>query len=118
MLLIISGLFYKNVETGLYYLNSRYYNPEIGRYINANDVGAISPSSVNGVNLYMYSVNNPVSISVHTERIAQVYGSSAASSIVSSGGGISLNTSPTANGLLRMGVGAIPDIIKGKSTYY
>ncbi len=30
------GSFYKPVETGLYYLNSRYYNPEIGRFINAD----------------------------------------------------------------------------------
>ena len=26
-------------ETGLYYLNTRYYDPEAGRFINADDVG-------------------------------------------------------------------------------
>lgn len=82
-----------DVETGLYYLNSRYYNPEIGRYINANDVSAISPSSINGVNLYTYSVNNPVTVSAYTERVAQVYGTSVAASIVSNGGGKSGGTS-------------------------
>jgi hypothetical protein len=97
----------------LYYLNSRYYNPEIGRYINANDVSEITPSSINGVNLYTYSVNNPVMVSAYTERVAQVYGTSAAGAVVSNGGGISSNTSPTANGLLRIGVGAIPDMITG-----
>ena len=25
-------------ETNLYYLNSRYYNPEVGRFINADDI--------------------------------------------------------------------------------
>ncbi len=82
-------------ETGWYYLNSRYYNPEIGRYINANDVSVISPSSINGVNLYTYSVNNPVMVSNKTERVAQVYGTSAASSIVSNGGFVVNNLKAT-----------------------
>ncbi|HHU56585.1 MAG TPA: RHS repeat-associated core domain-containing protein, partial [Acholeplasmataceae bacterium] len=47
-------------ETSLYYLNSRYYNPEIGRFINADDVSYLEPGSLNGLNLYTYCENNPV----------------------------------------------------------
>lgn len=53
------GSFYKDVETGLYYLNSRYYNPEIGRFINAD--GLVGP--VGGIlthNMYTYAINNPM----------------------------------------------------------
>ena len=49
-----------DVETSLYYCNSRYYNPEIGRWLNADDVSYLDPSSVNGLNLYSYCGNNPV----------------------------------------------------------
>ncbi len=53
------GLFYKDVETGLYYLNSRYYNPEIGRFINAD--GLIGETGkLLSHNMYAYCGNNPV----------------------------------------------------------
>ena len=42
-----------DVETGLYYLRSRYYNPEWGRFINADTL-------MNG-NLYRYCHNSPIS---------------------------------------------------------
>ncbi|MBQ8761734.1 MAG: RHS repeat-associated core domain-containing protein, partial [Clostridia bacterium] len=55
------GYYYDN-ETKLYYLNSRYYDPEIGRFINIDDIGIIDSTKdcVNGINLYAYCVNNPV----------------------------------------------------------
>ena len=34
------GYFY-DTETGFYYLNSRYYDPQIGRFINADDVNIL-----------------------------------------------------------------------------
>ncbi len=53
------GPFYKDVETSLYYLNSRYYNPEIGRFINAD--GLIGQTGdILGHNMYAYTKNNPV----------------------------------------------------------
>lgn len=43
----------------MYYLNSRYYNPEIGRFINAD--GLIGPvGSILTHNMYAYCGNNPV----------------------------------------------------------
>ena len=54
--------YYYDVETGLYYLNSRYYDPETGRFINADttDVLENAQYDINGLNLYAYCDNNPV----------------------------------------------------------
>ena len=54
--------YYWDYETGLYYLNSRYYDPELGRFINADSISILSQSQVdlNGLNLYVYCFNNPV----------------------------------------------------------
>ena len=54
--------YYYDVETGLYYLNSRYYDPEVGRFINADttDVLENAQYNINGLNLYAYCDNNPV----------------------------------------------------------
>lgn len=49
-------------ETGLYYLQSRYYNPEWGRFINADDTAILNLSQnyALGANLFAYCYNNPV----------------------------------------------------------
>ena len=52
--------YYYDTETGLYYLNSRYYDPAIGRFINADDISYIQPTEINGLNLFAYCGNNPV----------------------------------------------------------
>ncbi|NLV59364.1 MAG: hypothetical protein GXY67_11455 [Clostridiales bacterium] len=49
-------------ETGLYYLRNRYYNPEWGRFINADVV--LEKFQLLGVNLYCYCRNSPV---IHTD---------------------------------------------------
>ena len=46
-------------ETGFYYLNSRYYDPEIGRFINADR--QLAYYNIIGNNLFAYCFNNPVS---------------------------------------------------------
>ena len=48
-------------ETGFYYLQSRYYDPAVCRFINADGLIA-SIGSVNGNNLYSYCFNNPVNL--------------------------------------------------------
>ena len=45
-------------ETGLYYLQSRYYNPAICRFISADS--QMSTGSALGMNLFAYCGNNPV----------------------------------------------------------
>ncbi len=51
--------YYFDIETGLYYVLSRYYNPEIGRWINADNM-IITSSDLMGLNLFAYCSNNPV----------------------------------------------------------
>ena len=52
------GYVYDN-ETKLYYLQSRYYDPEIGRFINA-DAFASTGQGILGNNMFAYCNNNPV----------------------------------------------------------
>ena len=56
--------YYYDSETGLYYLNSRYYDPETGRFLNADAV--IAQDSVStGNNLFAYCRNNPIVYADH-----------------------------------------------------
>ena len=51
--------YYYDVETGFYYVSSRYYDPKIGRWINAD--GYVSTGQgVLGNNMFAYCGNNPV----------------------------------------------------------
>ena len=51
-----------DVETGLYYLQSRYYNPALGRFINADGVFSDVGGDIRGYNLFAYCMNNPVNM--------------------------------------------------------
>ena len=48
-----------DTETALYYLQSRYYDPEMGRFINA-DIYVSTSQTVMGHNMFAYCGNNPV----------------------------------------------------------
>ena len=49
--------YYYDVETGYYYLQTRYYNPEWGRFLNADSA---LYGNMLGFNLFAYCYNNPV----------------------------------------------------------
>ncbi|WP_346962526.1 RHS repeat-associated core domain-containing protein [Clostridium sp.] len=49
-----------DTETGYYYLQSRYYNPEWGRFLNA-DVLISTGHGLIGNNIFAYCLNNPTS---------------------------------------------------------
>jgi len=51
-----------DTETGLYYLQSRYYNPEWGRFINADGIIGQTEELL-GHNMFAYTKNNPVRMS-------------------------------------------------------
>ena len=51
--------YYRDSETGMYYLNSRYYNPKMGRFISA-DAYVSTGQGLLGYNMYAYCGNNPV----------------------------------------------------------
>ena len=54
--------YYYDAETGFYYLQTRYYDPEICRFINADDYELTATlSEIPGqLNLYAYCNNNPI----------------------------------------------------------
>lgn len=52
--------YYYDTETRLYYLQTRYYDPETGRFISQDDIDYAEPEVINGINLYAYCGNNPV----------------------------------------------------------
>ena len=80
--------YYYDKETKLYYLTSRYYDPEVGRFITPDSINCLDPKSITGLNLYAYCGNDPVN---YKQRP------------VSSGGSI---TDSTFSGTL--GVGFVP----------
>jgi len=51
--------YYYDSETGLYYLQSRYYNPQVGRFLNA-DGYVTTGQGVLSYNMFAYCGNNPV----------------------------------------------------------
>ncbi|HBL84814.1 MAG: hypothetical protein A2Y17_01510 [Clostridiales bacterium GWF2_38_85] len=51
--------YYYDSETGFYYLNSRYYDPQVGRFINADGLLGAN-QDLAGYNLFAYCSNNPV----------------------------------------------------------
>ncbi len=52
--------YYLDNETGLCYLNSRYYDPTVGRFLSPDSLDYLDPESIGGLNLYAYCGNNPV----------------------------------------------------------
>ena len=52
--------YYYDTETELYYLQTRYYDPETGRFISQDDISYLAPENLTGLNLYAYCHNNPV----------------------------------------------------------
>ncbi len=51
--------YYYDTETGFYYLQSRYYDPTVGRFLNA-DVYVATGQGIVGNNMFAYCNNNPV----------------------------------------------------------
>ena len=47
-------------DTGLYYLQSRYYDPAIGRFINADTYATTDADGLLSTNMFAYCENNPV----------------------------------------------------------
>ena len=51
--------YYYDTETELYYLNSRYYDPMVGRFLN-QDKFIYTGTGILGFNMFLYCLNNPV----------------------------------------------------------
>ena len=52
--------YYLDIENNFYYLNSRYYSPELRRFISPDDTAYLDPETPNGLHLYCYCGNDPV----------------------------------------------------------
>ena len=55
--------YYYDTDMQLYYLNSRYYSPRACRFVSADDIDVATDnylSTLNGLNLYTYCLNNPI----------------------------------------------------------
>ena len=52
--------YYYDAETGFYYLQSRYYDPEIGRFINADSYASTDAAGLLSTNMFAYCENDPV----------------------------------------------------------
>ena len=59
--------YYYDAEIGMYYLQSRYYNPSVGRFVNADEAMF---ASINRCNLLSYCSNNPIMNSDSSGNIA------------------------------------------------
>ena len=55
--------YYYDEETGLYYLNSRYYDAKVGRFISADGEMEGIGGDLRGYNLFAYCFNNPINMS-------------------------------------------------------
>ena len=63
------GYYYDN-ESGLYYLQTRYYDAAIGRFINADGFTSTG-QGLFGNNMYAYCLNNPISYTGPSGRASQ-----------------------------------------------
>ena len=52
--------YYFDKETQLYWVSSRYYSPELCRWISPDSIEYLDPQSINGLNLYAYCGNDPI----------------------------------------------------------
>ena len=52
--------YYFDSETDLYFLQTRYYDPVVGRFISRDSIEYADPETICGLNLYAYCGNNPV----------------------------------------------------------
>ena len=52
--------YYFDAETGLYWVQTRYYNPDWCRWISPDSISYLDPESPHGINLYLYCGNDPI----------------------------------------------------------
>ena len=104
--------YYYDAETGLYYLQSRYYDPAFGRFINADDAEGLMENSVfalSNLNLYAYSANNAVMLKYGTYICANGISNYICSAVQNEDSPLKNNSIPDWIELL---VGTIPDIVR------
>ena len=103
---------YYDTETGLYYVSSRYYDSEIGRWINADTSEALTVGFENFVqyNLFAYCFNNPVNMTDETGAwpswVGKVVAAVAVVAVVAAVAAITVATAGTGTAAAVIAVGA------------
>lgn len=99
------------IETGWFWLSSRYYSSELCRFISLDDVDYIDPSSINGLNLYAYCGNDPINYADPSGHVAIstliLYGLALVEMGLTIGGVASDNNLMTAVGLTMVAILAL-----------
>ena len=104
-----------DVETNLFLVTSRYYSPELGRFIQPADVSSLNPSSSNGLNLYSYANNNPISIANSGFDVSGTTGSGMVNSIEKTHNLTGNNISESAR---RISLPTVPWLVENATTMY
>ncbi len=63
--------YYFDSEIGMYYLQSRYYNPQVGRFISADNLITSVGGNTLGNNLFAYCMNCPTNMSDYSGHAPQ-----------------------------------------------
>ena len=58
--------YYYDADLGLYYLQTRYYDAKLARFVNPDSLMSGANGSLHGFNLYVYCFNNPVNLNDST----------------------------------------------------
>ena len=121
--------YYQDVETGFYYLQSRYYDPVIGRFINADlpEYAALSATDITGTNLFAYCGNDPVNhadgdgefwhivigavVGAVVGAASQVYGNIISGKKLTNGLAVAAGTGALSGALSATGVGVIGSVL-------
>ena len=101
-----------DTETGLYYLGSRYYNPETGRFINA-DSYALTGQGVLSGNMFAYCGNNPIVLSDSTGNLPFFAITAALGAVVGAIAGGIIAAKRGANVWKGIGIGAVAGALIG-----
>lgn len=66
--------FYYDVESGFYYIDGRYYSPEMKQYINSKhpEIVLTNASTIYGLNLQSFTLTNPLDVSPNSYTIQPV----------------------------------------------
>ena len=107
--------YYYDEETGWYWLSSRYYSPELCRFISPVDVSSLNPHSINGLNLYSYSNNNPIGIAYSSSSVS---GTASAGMVNSIGNAYSPNGNSIPGSTGSITLPAVSWLVENSTTIY
>jgi len=111
--------YYYDKETKLYYLNSRYYNPEWGRFLNIDSISA-EIGNLMSHNMYKYANNNPINFNDNdgswptwVKKVAIGVGAIVVGGIIAVATGGAFLPAIAAGAKIALTIGAVSAVTKG-----